>query len=180
MNPVTELTRAWRGWAEIVAGYETAGQNFTPGLRGLAVAILWFLIAGLLSSAIQSMAGGMPGAGDIVFGLFAHALTLAALALAISRSLRFLKLDVPVTALLVPIIYARALIFVVTIPLTLAGSGLGLIALLGLVPLIWRAGQVIAGMRLSVAVAFALLCLMVLVVVPIALYMVFLQFPSPA
>lgn len=180
MNPVSDLTRAWRGWAEIVAGHADAARNFTPGPTGLAVAILWFLIAGLLSSAVQSMAGGMPAAGDVVFGLAAHALTLGALALAIGQSLRFLRLAVPVTALLVPIIYARALIFVIAIPLTLAGSGLALIALCGLVPLIWRAGQVIAGMRLGVAVAFALLCLMVLVVVPVALYMVFLQIPSPA
>ena len=50
----------------------------------------------------------------------------------------------------------------------------------GLGVLIWRAGAVLASMRTGVAVAFALLCLMVLVVVPNALYIVFLQIPSPA
>ena len=59
-------------------------------------------------------------------------------------------------------------------------TGTGLWMLLALGVLIWRAGMVLAGMRMGVAIAFALLCLMVLVVVPNALYIVFLQIPSPA
>ena len=72
------------------------------------------------------------------------------------------------------------LIQVLAIPLVLLGPNTQLIAVFVLGLLIWRAGVVIAGMRNGVAIAFALLCLMVLVVAPNALYIVFLQFPSSA
>jgi hypothetical protein len=73
-----------------------------------------------------------------------------------------------------------ALVQVLAIPLSILGPNAQLIAVLALVALIWRAGVVLAGMRTGVAIAFALLCLMVLVVVPNAFYIVFLQIPSPA
>jgi hypothetical protein len=84
------------------------------------------------------------------------------------------------TALLVPVVYFMALIQVLAIPLSILGPNAQLLAVVALGVLIWRAGMVLAKMRMGVAVAFALLCLMVLVVVPNALYIVFLQIPSPA
>ena len=60
------------------------------------------------------------------------------------------------------------------------GPNAQLLAVVALGALIWRAGMVLANMRMGVAIAFALLCLMVLVVVPNALYIVLLQIPSPA
>ena len=66
------------------------------------------------------------------------------------------------------------------IPLVLLGPNVQLLAVLALALLIWRAGVVLGGMRNGVAIAFSLLCLMVLVVVPNALYMLFLVVPSPA
>jgi hypothetical protein len=180
VNPVNDLSQAWQGWAQIVAGRSHADRNFTPTLGGLAVAIFWFLVAVLLSTAAQSVAVGMPALEQVLFGLFGQALTLALLALAISQSLHFLKIQLPLTALLVPIVYGMALMFILAIPLTLAGPNVALIAVFGLAILIYRAGRVLADMRNGVAIAFALLCLMVLVVVPNALYIVFLQIPSPA
>ena len=180
MNPVADLTQAWRGLALTVAGKPEAAGHFNPTFGGLVIALGWFLLALILSAAAQSMAVGMPSALQLGIGIFIQAVTVAALALATAQSLHFLKLGIPMTVLFVPMIYFMALIQVLAIPLVLLGPNTQLIAVFVLGLLIWRAGVVIAGMRNGVAIAFALLCLMVLVVAPNALYIVFLQIPSPA
>jgi hypothetical protein len=180
VNPVTDLTQAWRGLALTIVGKPEAAGHFNPTTGGLAVALGWFLLALILSAAAQSMAIGMPSVQQVGIGIFIQAVTVAVLAVATAMTLRFLKLDVPMTALFVPMVYFMALIQVMAIPLVLLGPNTQLIAVFILGLLIWRAGLVIAGMRNGVAIAFALLCLMVLVVAPNALYIVFLQIPSPA
>ncbi|MEO6015154.1 MAG: hypothetical protein ABIQ30_16415 [Devosia sp.] len=180
MNPVTDLTAAWQGWAEIVAGHADAGRHFKATASGLLAALLWFVLALLLSTAVQSIPVGMPSTGQVLMGFVVQAATLAVLAVAMAQTLRFLKLPTPLLALLVPTIYALALMFVVAIPLTLLGPNVGLIAMLALAGMIFQAARIVGGMKAGVAIAFAFLCLMVLVVVPNALYMLFLQSPSPA
>ncbi len=180
MNPITDLTLAWRGLAMIVAGKREAASQFNPTRMGLVVALGWFLLAIILSAAAQSAAVGMPSLTQLGIGILIQAVTVAALALVTAQSFSFLRVDLPLTALFVPIVYFMALVQVLAIPLSLLGPNAQLIAGFALGVLIWRAGVVLAGMRNGVAIAFALLCLMVLVVVPNALYIVFLQFPSPA
>ena len=180
MNPVADLTRAWNGLALTVAGKREAAGHFNPTLGGLVVALGWFLLALILSAAAQSMAVGMPSVLQVGIGIFIQAVTVAVLAVATAQSLHFLKLGIPMTVLFVPIVYCMALIQVLAIPLVLIGPNTQLIAVFVLGLLIWRSGVVIAGMRNGVAIAFALLCLMVLVVAPNALYIVFSQIPSPA
>lgn len=180
MNPVADLASAWRGLALTAAGKREAAAQFNPTLGGLAIALGWFLLALILSAAAQSAAGGMPSLLQLAIGIFIQAMTLLALGFATVQSLRFLKLDVPAMTVLVPIVYFMALAQVLAIPLNLLGPNVQLIAVLVLALLIWRAGVILAGMRNGVAIAFALLCLMVLVVVPNALYMLFLAIPSPA
>ena len=185
MNPLTDLTLAWRGLALTVAGRREAAGLFSPTLPGLIVALGWFLVALLLSAAAQSAAAqsaaiGMPSPMQLAVGVLIQAVTVAALALVTAQSLHFLRLDVPMTQLFVPMVYFMALIQILAIPLTLLGPNAQLIAVFVLGLLIWRAGVIIAGMRNGIAIAFALLCLMVLVVVPNALYMLFLVIPSPA
>ena len=180
MNPVADLTRAWRGLALTVAGKPEAAGQFNPTRIGLVIALGWFLLAIILSAAAQSAVVGMPSMLQLGIGILIQAVTVAALALVTAQSFHFLRLDVPMTAIFVPIVYFMALVQVLAIPLSLLGPNAQLIAVAGLGVLIWRAGAVLASMRTGVAVAFALLCLMVLVVVPNALYIVFLQIPSPA
>ena len=117
---------------------------------------------------------------QLAIGILIQAATVGVLALVTAQSFHFLRLTVPMTVHFVPIVYFMALVQVLAIPLSLLGPNAQLIAVAGLGVLIWRAGAVLASMRTGVAVAFALLCLMVLVVVPNALYIVFLQIPSPA
>ena len=180
MNPVADLTRAWRGLALTVAGKPEAAGQFNPTRIGLVIALGWFLLAIILSAAAQSAVVGMPSMLQLGIGILIQAVTVAALALVTAQSFHFLRLDVPMTAIFVPIVYFMALVQVLAIPLSILGPNAQLLAVLALGVLIWRAGMVLVGMRTGVAIAFALLCLMVLVVVPNALYIVFLQIPSPA
>lgn len=180
MNPITDLKDAWTGLAMIVAGKPEEAGKFNATPNGLVVALGWFLLALLLGTAAQSATVGMPGLEQVLVGLGIQAVTLAVLAVAITQSLHFLKLGVPMTALLVPIVWFMALLQIVIIPFNLAGLNVELISALVLSVLVWRCGTVIGGMRTGVAIAFALLCLMVLVIVPTALYMLFLTIPSPA
>jgi hypothetical protein len=180
VNPVTELRQSFRGWAEILAAKPAAGAYFRTDAIGLATALGWFLVALLLSVAGQSAANGMPSLAQFSFGLLAQAVTLALLGITMAQTLRFLKLATPLNVLLVPAVYALAAMFIVAIPLSLIGPNAALLAVLAVAYFIFCSGRALAGMSLGIAIAFAVLCLIVLVVVPNALYIVLIQIPSPA
>jgi hypothetical protein len=180
VNPVADLVRAWTGLAQIAAGKSEARSQFTPTLSGLTVAVGWFVLSLLLGAAAQSVAVGMPRVDQVLFGLGIQAATLAVLFWATVISLHFLRLSVPPLGLLVPIVYVLALMQVFAIPLILLGPNVQVLAVLAAAVTIGRAGKVLAGMTTGSSIAFAFLALMVLVLVPVALYMLFLQIPSPA
>lgn len=181
MNPVDHLVRAWTGLALVAAGRSEAGAQFTPTLTGLLIAFGWFVLSLLLGAAAQSMAVGLPRLDQLLVGLGIQAATLAVLFGAMVLSLNFLKLGaVPAFRLFVPAVYILALMQVIAIPLILLGPNAQVLAILAAALTIGRAGKVLAGMSTGTSLAFALLCLMVLVLVPGALYMLYLQIPSPA
>lgn len=180
MNPLADLAGSLRGWGELLAGKPGAGRYFraTPG--GIAMASGYFVLALLLSVAAQSIGAGMPGLAQVIFGLLAQAATVAILGIAMAQTLRFLNLGVPLATLLVPALYALAYSFALSIPLLLVGPGAGLIALVLLGFMLYRLGRGLAGMRRGVAAAFAVLCVLVLVAVPNALYMLVSLLPQTA
>lgn len=180
MSPAGDLTQAWRGLGLIVAGKREAAACFVPTAPGLVVALGWLILALLLVAAAQSAAVGLPDPTQLLAGFVIQGLTVAILAVATASSLTFLKLEIRPLQLLVPIVWFMALMQVLAIPLVLLGPNVQILAVLVLALLIWRAGLVLAGMRMGVALAFALLCLMVLVVVPNALYMLSLAVLPPA
>lgn len=180
MTPAGELVRAWTGLALIAAGRPEARNSFSPTLGGLAIAIGWFVLALLLVAAAQSVAVGLPRIEQVLVGFLIQGATLALLFWATSLSLHFLKLGVPATVLLVPIVYILGLLQLAAIPLILLGPNLQLVAILVAAFFIGRAGKVLAGMPRGTALAFGFLSLMVLVLVPVALYMLFVEIPSPA
>lgn len=180
MNPVDDLTRAWSGLGLIIAGKREAAREFTPTRWGLIVALAWFVLALLLVAAAQSVAVGMPDPMQVLAGFVIQGAVLVALAIATRSSLSFLKADVRLLELLVPIVWFMALAQVLAIPLVLLGPNVQILAILVLGVLIWRTAGVLGGMRSGVAIAYSLLCFMVLVVVPNALYMLLTATPSPA
>jgi hypothetical protein len=177
MNPLGELTRSFAGWTAIVAGRPEARSEFRTDGAGFATAAITLAIAILLSLAVQSAGAGMPTLFQLLFAVVAQALTMTLLVLGVIRLLRFLRVEVTPNVLLVPILYVLAYALVVGIPLTLLGP-LALLVPLALIGLIWRAGTVLGGMNAMVALAVALLCVIVLVVVPNALYMLLFLVPS--
>ena len=59
MNPLTDLTQAWRGLALIVAGKPEAAEQFNTTRAGLIIALGWFVLSLVLSAAAQSAALGL-------------------------------------------------------------------------------------------------------------------------
>ena len=178
MTPLADLTAALRGWSDILAGKPDAVSQFRTDTSGIATAATTLIVAVLLSVAVQSAGTGLPSLMQFVFGLVALGLTIAALAIAMQRTLKFLRADVPLAILLVPTLYALALAFVVAIPLLLVGPNAGLIIIAGLGLAIWRLAAVGGGMKLAHSIVFSAVCVIVLVVVPYALYMLLLLLPS--
>ena len=128
MNAFGELTASFAGWSEIIAGKAQADRHFVPTRRGLMVAVLWFVVAMLLASAVQS-AGAFPSPARVLSGLIAELVTLALVGVAVQQGLRRLQVAAPTERLLVPVTYALAYMFVVSIPLLLIGTGPALLAL---------------------------------------------------
>ena len=172
MNPLADLVGSVRGWREIVAGKDSAARHFRLSGTGPLVAYGWLLVAILLSVAAQSAAlDRVPSPVQLLLGLAGQAVTVAALALVMAQTLHFIKVDLPLNALLIPVIYALAYMFVVSVPLTLVGPALGVLAVLAVGFGIFKAARVLGKVAFSTSVAFAMLCVIVLVVVPNALYM---------
>jgi hypothetical protein len=178
VHPLAELSASFRGWAEILADKPTASEYFRTGTGGLVAAAITLAIAILLSAAAQSAAMGLPSLGQVLFGLIGQAITMVALALAIGWVLRVLKLRVALNVLLVPALYALSYMFVLSVPLTVIGPNAALIAVFGLGVLLFFLGRRLGRMPTGISVAFAILCVIVLVVVPNALYMLASLFPS--
>lgn len=177
MNPLGDLTRSFAGWNAIIAGKPNALEQFRIDAPGFLVAAITLALAILLSLAAQSAGAGMPTLFQLLFAIIAQALTMSLLVVGVVRLLRLLKQPIAPNLLLVPILYVLAYAFIVGIPLTLLGP-LALLVPLALIGLIWRAGMVIGAMNAMTALAVALLCVIVLVVVPNALYMLLLLVPS--
>jgi len=176
VNPLGDLSGAIAGWTDVVAGKPEAKTSFRTDSSGLMAAVVTVIVAALLAAAVQSAASGVPSLLQALLGLLAWAVMIGFVAYTMSRALRSLAPDVTPNALLVPILYAFAFVIVLSIPLDLFNATL--IALLVLALMIWRAAQVLGGMTTGVSLAFAALCLIVLVVVSIALYMLLSFIPS--
>ena len=177
MNAFGELTASFTGWSEIIAGKAGADRHFVLTRRGLVVAVLWFVVAMLLASAVQS-AGAFPSLMRVVFGLIAELVTLGLVGLALAQSFRRMHAAVPTERLLVPVTYALAYMFVVSIPLLLIGAGLARLAGVLVAAMIARVAQVLGRLKPLSALGVGGVCLLVLVIVPYALYMLLSLFPT--
>jgi hypothetical protein len=180
VNPVADLSNSIRGWADIVTGRPGAIDKFRLGGSGLAVAFGWLVVAVLLSAAAQSAAAGVPSLGVLLLGLAGQAITIGILALVMLQTLRLIHLKLPLNVLFVPLLYALSYMFVVAVPLGLFGPLAGGLVIVAVGFLIYRAARVLAGMGIMLSMAFAVLCIVVLVIVPNALYMLFSEIPSVA
>jgi hypothetical protein len=178
VNALGDLTDSFAGWAAILAGRPEGAALFRTTPAAMTSAVVTLAVAVLLSFAVQSVSAGAPSAGQVLYGLVVQGLTVGLLAFAIVRTLRFLHSELAPAGLLVPILYALAYTFVLAIPLALIGPNAALLAMIVLGAMLFRAGQVLAGMKTGTALGFAGLCVIVLVVVPNALYMLAFLFPS--
>jgi hypothetical protein len=177
VNPLGDLTRSFAGWAAIIAGKQSARDDFRHDGAGFTTAAITLGLAILLSLAGQSASAGMPTLFQLLFAIVAQALTMVLLVAGVTRLLRFLRVEIAPNIVLVPLLYALAYAYAAGILLTLLGP-VALVIPLALLLAIWRAGMVIGAMNAVTALALALLCVIVLVAVPNALYMLLLLIPS--
>ena len=178
MTAFSDLTASFTGWGAVISGRADAGRHFRFTRAGLLVAAGWFLIAILLSIAVQSVLAAVAPTPQVLFGVVAELVTLTLLGVALRQVLIWLKSDISALTLLVPATYALAYLFVVSILLALLSNGLGVIALLAVAAMIGRAAQVLGGLKPGPAAGVAGVCVLVLVIVPNALYMLLLLFPT--
>ena len=178
MNPLAELSAALRGWTDIVAGKAPASGDFRTDGSGLAVALASFLVAVLLGIAAQSAAIGMPSMWQVLYGILVQIITIALIGAVLMQALRMWANPTPLNAIFVPVLYGLALVQVIAIPLALIAPGLAILAIAVAGALIFRAAQVVAGLPLLRALGLAIVCVIVLVVVPNALYMLAFLIPT--
>jgi hypothetical protein len=178
VTPLADLRGALRGWSDILAGRPDAASRFRTDPPGIAMAAITLVVAVLLSVALQSAGAGLPGLLQLILGLVALGLTIAALAATMQRAARMFGAAVPLAVLLVPTLYALALAFIVAIPLLLIAPNAGLLVIAGLGLAIWRLAGVVGGMSRLHSIMFSAVCVIVLVVVPYALYMLLLLIPA--
>ena len=176
MNP--DLGNSIRGWSAIVAGRGDTAAHFRVDRGGILIALGWLLIGMLLSIAVQAAIFGLPNIIAVVFSLVGEAITLGLLWLVLSALFRFLGISVLPIVLFVPILYLLAYVFLLSALLQLISQAFGLILMLCVAALIFRAAQVVCGLKPVGALAVAGAAFIVLVVVPNALYMVLVFLPS--
>ena len=172
MNPLHELKQAAIGWLDLIAGRPSGAERFNFSRGGLIRAVSFYFLMVLLTMVVLGIAGGMPSYTQVFFGLLINALPLLTVAAVIALTLWLMRPGVTVTEMLVPAAYALGFLLLVGLPLSLVFGDLFANAMLGALGyLLYREARDIAGMRMGVSIAFAVLTVAVLVALPIGLYM---------
>jgi hypothetical protein len=178
MNLGIEVREAVVGWIEMITARPPGAARFNLSRAGFVNAVGCYAAVVLLTVLVESIRAGAPAMPQIAFTLAANALPPISLALVAWVTVAMLRLSVGTTALLVPGVYGLALVLLVGIPVSLAGSGAAVNALLGVLAyMLFRLAREIGKMSLGISIAFAALCIVVLVALPMGLYM--LTVPAP-
>jgi hypothetical protein len=172
MNALPEAWAAVLGWLDLIGGRkEAAGQfNLTPS--GLINATGLYFAVLLLGLAVAALAGQNPGLVGTIVSLVFNAIPLCAIWLVIWGTVLVLRPETGALGLMVPATYAMALILLIRLPLQLIAPDAFSNALLGaLCFMLFRGARGVAGFGIGSALAFAVLCAVVLVLVTIGIYM---------
>lgn len=172
MNAFEELKQAAIGWLDIAANRPGGPERFNRTGRGLANAVGFYVAMVLLTIVVQGITTSFPSYDQIIIGLLVNALPLLGVTLVILATIRLLRVDIPVNALLVLVTYAFAFLLLIGLPLSLfPGNGFANAMLGALGYLLYRAAREIAKLGIGVSIAFAVLAIAALVALPIGLYM---------
>lgn len=182
MTAIAELRDAVIGWRDMLASRPEGADRFTATLPGLGNALIFYLLAILLTLAVQSMVWGLPGLQEAYVTIAVNALPLLGIALAIGFTLAAARPRATFNKLAVPIVYGLTFVLVLQLPLTLVAVG-GLLANLVLVILgylFYRVARDAGKMSAGISIAFAALSIVALVALPGGLYMLLVPAVPPA
>ena len=177
MNPFAELGNAAVGWLDLIAAREGAAARFGTTGRSVANAIGFFFVMLVACLLLQALVFG----GDWLSLWIAIAIATLPLLGALSVTwASAAALRMPAQPMLAAIAYALAFAW----PLRLAAAlvfrtdiGLALIGALGY--LFYRAARVIGGQPPATAIAYAIVAVIALVLMPFALYILTASGPLP-
>jgi hypothetical protein len=177
VNPFAELGNAAIGWLDLIAAREGAASRFGTTGKSVANAIGFFFVMLVACLLLQALVFG----GDWLSLWIAIA--IAALPLLGALSVTWASaavLNMPAQPMLAAIAYALAFAW----PLRLAAGlvfrtdiGLALIGALGY--MFYRAARVIGGQPPATAIAYAIVAVIALVLMPFALYILTASGPLP-
>ena len=172
MNPFDPVIRVFAGWGDILSGKPSWRERFDLTGRGIVLALAAYFLVYLLILMVQSgLAGRLPSLPEVILSFALAGGRVVALGLAIVLTRVTLRFEAPVAALLVPSIYALAMLLVLQLLLSLFGTQLAS-ALYGAIGyMLYRVARVTAGLGIGPSVAFAALSLVLLVGLPLGLYM---------
>ena len=179
MTLIGTLRRAIAGWIAILRGDEDWAGNFALSRAGLLLALAVYF--GLMLILLVIRTGGLIVSDPIAMAasVVLNALPVAALGLAVLLTGLVLRWPAPATHLLVPGTYAVGMIMVLNVllslfPAYLANTGT---AILGV--LLFQLARVAWNLKVTTALAFAVLTVVLLVGMPLALYMLTLMLAPP-
>lgn len=180
MTAFEPITRIFSGWADILAGKPTWRDKFDPDGRGLVLASIAYLLAFVVVMAVRAaLIGRLPGPLEALASLVLACLLVVAMLIAIVVTKLILRFKAPIPDLLVPAIYAVAALILLQLALGLISAQLAQVLYGALAYMMFKAGRTIAGLGIASAIAFAVLCIVLLVGMPLGLYMLLAPGPGP-
>jgi len=169
LNPFSELGNAAIGWLDLIAARDGAASRFGTTGRAVANAIGFFFVTVVTCLLLQALVFG----GDWLSLWIAIA--LAALPLLGALTVTWISatvLSMPAQPMLASVAYALAFAWplrLATLLLMRTDIGLALLGALGF--LFYRAARVIGAQPRATALAYAIVAVIALVLMPFALYM---------
>ncbi|WP_417310383.1 hypothetical protein [Devosia sp.] len=177
MNAFVELGQAAIGWLDLIAGRPGGVERFKMTRRGLINAVGFYVAVVLIA---MVLAGGLSATADqqifLMLGNLAPALLLGVIGWATMKLLRPAEAAL---SLAVPTIYALGFMLVVRLVLALFAGPAVMNAVLGALGfMLYRAGRQAGGLNVGMALVFAVLCVLALVVMTAGLYMLVSEGPT--
>jgi hypothetical protein len=178
VNAVEEIRQALLGWRDLAQFRPGWRARFVPTPEGLRTAATFYGLAVVLNVGLQMAIAGQAGVAQVVVNLGLNVVPLAGLALAVAASLWALGLGERLFAVLVPATWALAFALIAGMPLSLLQLPAGALLLIALAYLYYRLGRAACAFPPGLGAAFAAICLVLLVALPLSLYMLVAAVPG--
>lgn len=165
------LSNAVAGWVLILRGQDGWRDRFSLTAPGLVTALFIFALAAFLAVAFASMSIGMPNAYGVAAAMFVLALPVTAFVVTLLGTRMLLKNEEPMLPVLVPGSYALTAFLLTEGILAMIGGPVVMLSWLALGYMLFRLTRVATAWNIGVAIAFAVLTVLLLVLMRSALYM---------